>query len=778
MAYLENMKVLKELFPALWERFSAMEEKLDKDLVRAVSSKKSSPNLLVRQMLLHDENNPIQEAKNMIKNQKIDDQTDILFYGIGLGYHINAFIKQYPQTPFSLYEPVPEIFYQFLCYTDLEQIPRYLLKNIYVETLPEDPLRFCSSFVKSIRNSITIIEHPAYRRVFGDKRNNFLTLFDRQMREHSVSVNTNSAFQKRWTQNSSRNFMQVLKSPNILLENHGCFKNKPAIIAAAGPSLEDELENLRVIKEKGLAYLFSVGSALNTLVKNDIFPDAACTYDPTEKNQIVCQEVLARGIQSIPLFFGSTVGHETLEKYPGPKMHMLISQDSLAAFYLKPRANIANESIHDATTIAVITLQLLYKLGFNPIILVGQNLAYREGKIYAAGSTFHPPQASKPVLDSAVFIEDVYGQKVASNHTFMRMKQQIEIYLSQFKDVQVINTTKDGAYIAGTIFQTLDELMESQLQKQVVEDNWLELEPCSYDMDYLRRQNHIMIAAQQEINQLMENCQQNLTFIGELASCGDAIRIGQSYEQFNLSMEKLRNNPFFAVFITPMNRVELEFLMQAVPGISSEREPVIKAQMMEKEFRSYLQNCEQDIKLMNPIFLDMSRSIEGFCTEYMVLAKASRIRLLLLDCDGILTDGFVYYSTSGDELRKFSYQDCNAIFRLQKKGIQTLLINPEANPLIASTAGKMGMKLVEMSIADKEQIIAGIREEYKISYAEMACVLNDLTNLNLIKQLGLSFAVKDSAPDLQNNVDYVLTTAGGQGAIAEIAQLFLNKKAK
>ncbi|MEA1961526.1 MAG: 6-hydroxymethylpterin diphosphokinase MptE-like protein [Bacillota bacterium] len=777
MAYLENMKLLKDSFPDAWKKMSEIEGQLDKDLVRSVPSKKGSTTLLVGQMFLHNENNPIQEAKEIIENHKnTEDHSDILFYGIGLGYHIKAFIKQYPNASFDIYEPVPEVFHQFLCYTDLTQIPRHLIKNIYIESHAEDPLKFCSSFVRKIRNSVLIIELPAYKSIFPEKRQNFYTQFENHIRERSASVNTNSAFEKRWTINSTKNFIQVLNTPDILLDKKGSFKNKPAIIVASGPSLEEEIENLRTIKEAGLAYIFSVGTALNTLVQHEIYPDAACTYDPTEKNQVICKEVLEKAIKSIPLIFGSTVGYETLEKYPGPKMHMLISQDSLAAFYLKPGSKEGNELIHDATTIALITLQLLYKLGFSPIVLAGQNLAYRDKKVYAAGSTFHPHEANEKVLENAVMVKDVYGNQVASNHSFIRMRQQIEVYLSHHKDANVINTTKYGAHIEGTRFQNLDELMKEQLLDRFVEDNWLESGNCSYDIEYLIEQSHIMNGAYAEVNQLLERCQLNLDIISQLADSSDSIRINQSYEEFNLSMDELRKNHFFATFITPMNRVELEFLMLAVPGISAERDPILKAQMMEKEFRLYLLNCEQDINAISPVFQEMSQSIHSFYTDYIIHKKVAMTKVLLIDCDGVLTDGANYYSASGAELKKFNFKDRSGILRLHEKGIQTLLINPEADLVIENAAEKMGIRTVYSGTEDKKQIIATVLKEYALDYTEIACIFNDMSDLELFKQAGLSFAVKNASKEVQHVVDYVLTVNGGQGAIFEIAELLTADK--
>lgn len=775
MALRANMELLKESFPEIWQRFSEQEATLDMDLVGAVTNKEGITTLQIEKEYIHDKKNPLQEGIAFIEQfDNINNHSDILFYGIGLGYHIKAFVERYPDKPFSIYEPVPEVFYQFLCHTDLKQFPFHLVKYFYLENKPDDPDKFFINMVKRIRSSILIIDLPAYRSIFPQKRQAFFSSFENHLKERCNSLATYSTFQKRWTINSVMNFIQVLNSPNILLEKKDFFKNKPALLVASGPSLEAEIENLKKIRDNGLAYIFTVGTALNALVKCGIYPHAACTYDPSDENQIVCKEVLEKGLKSIPLIFGSTVGYETLEKYPGPKMHMLINQDTLAAFYLKPQSGEGLEFVSDAASIAVITLQLLHKLGFNPIILVGQNLAYLDGKNYMSGSTYPLHEANQTELKSAVLVKDVYGNEVPSSNSYLRMRLQIENYLSCFQFANVINTTKNGAHIEGTRFQTLDEVMNDYLPNRVVEDDWQIPLNCSYDLEYLISQNQIMKNACANVTQLLDKCKLDLDNIVTLASSGDSINIEQSYDKFNLSMENLRTNQFFTTFITPMSRVELELLLLAIPEISRDRDPIRKAQMMEKEFRPYLTVCEQDINSIIPLFQELNITIQQYDKVYRVRKKAARTKILLLDCDGILTDGAVYYSASGEELKKFSYKDRAGIILLRKKGIQTLLINPEDNPVIKHAALKLGIDTI--SSGEQKGIVTTVLEKYALDYAEVACLINDLSDLKLLEQVGLSFAVTNTSPELQQEVDYVLAANGGQGAIFEIAELLTKDK--
>ncbi|WP_368293723.1 hypothetical protein [Dehalobacter sp. TBBPA1] len=172
--YYENMDILKASFPNAWEKVAKMEAVLDKELIKMVTAKNSLPNLKVKDKYLHNQKNPRMEALAFIDQFKnMDNYAEILFYGIGLGYQLKAFMERYPDKPFSVYEPVPEIFYQFLVQADLQEYPPHLLRNIYIEELPDDPNLFCFKLVKKIRSSILIIDLPFYKEAFPEKRQAF-----------------------------------------------------------------------------------------------------------------------------------------------------------------------------------------------------------------------------------------------------------------------------------------------------------------------------------------------------------------------------------------------------------------------------------------------------------------------------------------------------------------------------------------------------------------------------------------------------------------------------
>src|SRR5690606_4313827 len=308
------------------------------------------------------------------------------------------------------------------------------------------------------------------------------------LQEKRNELVTNAAFQKRWTINSIKNFSYVLNTPNILHDvDKKAFEGKPAVIVAAGPSLSEEFENLKHIKEHGLAYIFSVGSAINALIEHGIYPDAACTYDPQEHNYRVIQILKDRKINNVPLIFGSSVGYETLENYPGPMLHTLISQDTIASQLLKHNEEENIEIINDAPSIAVVTFQILSKLNVSQIILVGQNLSYKDNKLYAKGIQYDHMQTTftDDEMKKMTLIENVHGNLVRTNDGFTSMRKQLEIYIRTFPQIEVINTTKGGAKIEDTVFIPLEEVIKEKLTCKVVSEGWYMAE-SNYQMNYVR----------------------------------------------------------------------------------------------------------------------------------------------------------------------------------------------------------------------------------------------------------------------------------------------------
>lgn len=564
---------------------------------------------------LHSQYNPTQEAERIITTHSDVSEKHVLFYGVGLGYHIEAFMRMYPNTPFSVIEPYPEILEQTLLNEKGSFLQSHQLQFLYAGQDEEKIISFLEKVLKSLRREIHIIPLPSYQNIFAQEFEGFLKHFRKQLSKRREYFYAGLSFEERLTINTLVNMRELFTTPNVLHDlNQEDFEGKPAIIISAGPSLNDEIEWLRYIKEHRLAYLFAVGSAINTLLSHQILPDAVFTYDPQKVNAEVFKKVKDLNIQ-IPLIFGSSVGYETLEDYSGIKMHVLINQEMASSFFLKRKNGEELKITSDAGSIAVIAFQVLNMWKSNPIILVGQNLAYRGDQRYASGIDYVRKTVSEQERNYLIEVEDVYGNMTLTNVGFDLMRKDFEILIS-ITNQKVINTTKGGAKIKGAEFLTLEEVIQSYLNEPVVKPNWFIGKKYGYDEAYLFKQIQKM---EEELNQLEPLLMENKKLATQLKHATDQRKlekIGSLINKLDGAFKRFLQNQAFRILIMPMTRTHIQLFFEQLEEVRHEPHPVKKGEQISREFHSYLGRCERVYKEVLPYFEEMK---SRFRKEFLIV---------------------------------------------------------------------------------------------------------------------------------------------------------------
>ncbi|MBU5436668.1 DUF115 domain-containing protein [Tissierella sp. MSJ-40] len=619
MVLVDNINILKEAYPYTWRKFKDLEGSINVNLVQFEDTKKGDKTLYVekdgKKVYLHSKYDPIRESEAILDEYKeVLNDTTVIFYGIGLGYHVDLFLKRYPNINYYIYEPIPEILNAYLSYKSIKKMSSSKLKDIVLGDDELDIRNFFSQFIDKSNKNILQISLNSHIKIFPDKYKKFIELFKETMKDKKSTVGTNLVFQKRWIINSMKNFGEVLSTPNIIIEKKDEFKNKPAVLVAAGPSLNEEIENLRYIKENGLAYIFSIGSAINTLIHHNIYPDAATTYDPGAFNQNVFKTIKEKDIVEVPMIFGSSVGFETIEDYPGRKYHILTSQDSVSNYYLKDKDEKIFNIVQDASTIAVVTMQLLYKLGFNPIILVGQNLAYRGREQHSEGISYSNNLTDEEI-EKSVRVKDVYGNEILTSEGFNSMRQQMEAYIRILPNVKVINTTKGGANIEGTEFIELKKIINMNLKESIVEEDWLNTRKTNYDKDYLENQANKMDKAYIRTLKINKDYNNILNKIEKSINNRKFSQTENLYIKLDKELRKIENNDYYKTFILPMNRVQYKILVDSIDSLNEEKDPYVKGKKIIESFKNFINICDRDIEMIKPIYEEMKENIDKFCSK-------------------------------------------------------------------------------------------------------------------------------------------------------------------
>lgn len=621
MISVDNILFMKERFPLVWDAYREAELKQNDYILEETPTRLDHcPTLCVhrgnRSYYLHSRYDPLREAQTIIDNIDVDSYDHVVFYGIGLGYHIQTFLDRYPHLSFSIYEPIPEVFEFYLSHFDLRDLPQRRLREIAVETSPQVVRDYLQRTIAQIQKNILFVDLPSYRNAFPEQHSAFLKLFKEIVSNQRISLATNVAYEKRWIINSLLNFKTVLNTPNIIVERNGYFKDKPAVLVAAGPSLDYELENLKYLKENGLAYIFSVGSAINSLLASGIKPHAQCTYDPSENNQKkVFSRITKEQITDIPLIFGSSVGFEVLQNYPGKhKMHMITSQDTISSYLLQIEDNTQLDGVYDAPSIAVVTLQMLYKLGFNPIILVGQNLSYGDGRLYAEGIDYWKGALlDYKTVGALIKIKDVAGNEVYTTPSFNQMRIAMESVIRSTEKVKFINTTRGGAHIEGTEFCYLDQMVaENFFNEQVVEPSWYDIPVTNYNREYLKKRFYRF---KKDYEELVPSLVRVLEIISEIDAWkekGSHRNIDYCWPKLDDAFKKVTRNQVFKSVLRPMNRVAIEALFAQIPIIRHESDPVHKAEEAVGLYGRVVKGCLVDMQLIAPCIAELDEIVNRF----------------------------------------------------------------------------------------------------------------------------------------------------------------------
>lgn len=164
--------------------------------------------------------------------------------------------------------------------------------------------------------------------------------------------------------------------------------------------------------------------------------------------------------------------------------------------------------------------------------------------------------------------------------------------------------------------------------------------------------------------------------------------------------------------------------------------------------------------------------------EAEILEKAKRIKLLLLDVDGVLTDGRIIYDSSGKDLKLFDVHDGLGVFLLKKAGIPTVLITARGSKAIRPRGKDMQVEAIFENIFPKTSILDKLLKKYKLKLEEICFVGDDLVDLGLMKKVGFAVAVFNACPEIKSCAHYITLKEGGRGAVREVAELILKSQGK
>jgi 3-deoxy-D-manno-octulosonate 8-phosphate phosphatase (KDO 8-P phosphatase) len=158
--------------------------------------------------------------------------------------------------------------------------------------------------------------------------------------------------------------------------------------------------------------------------------------------------------------------------------------------------------------------------------------------------------------------------------------------------------------------------------------------------------------------------------------------------------------------------------------------------------------------------------------------KLKKIKLLVMDVDGVMTDGRIILDDSGREIKIFDVRDGHGIKLIQRYGIDVVLLTGRESQVVLHRARDLGINEVYQKVFNKEEVFAGILRGNNLDFFACAYIGDDVIDIPVLKAAGFSAAVADALDIVKKTVDYVTQNKGGRGAVREVCEMLLLAQGK
>jgi 3-deoxy-D-manno-octulosonate 8-phosphate phosphatase (KDO 8-P phosphatase) len=158
--------------------------------------------------------------------------------------------------------------------------------------------------------------------------------------------------------------------------------------------------------------------------------------------------------------------------------------------------------------------------------------------------------------------------------------------------------------------------------------------------------------------------------------------------------------------------------------------------------------------------------------------RAKRVKILILDIDGVMTDGRIIYSVYGDELKFFDVQDGFGISLINRAGIRTVIITAKKSRIVKHRARDLKVAKTYQGFIDKLIPFNKILKSFKVSPADVCFIGDDLIDIPVLKRVGFAVSVPNAVDEVKNEAHYITSKAGGRGAVRELCDIILKSQGR
>lgn len=453
--YEKNLEAVKKRSEELYEAVLNAETESEGSLYCVEAAKNGMPIFCSKGeggiIYLNSRYNPQREAERYAAQFKyMRDYAFVCFFGFGNGMAAKELLREKGEhIVFAYYEPSLQLFRLTMEYYDITELLECERVGIYVKDVNDEGFKGMSSAINAQNYRISRYEVlPVYKELFGDEEKEIRALYGFWLDAVYSDIATGKLFAKTIAYNNIYN-MRYIFGCSCEDEFAGVFPvDRPAIIVAAGPSLEKNVKELR--KAKGILLIIAADTALPYLISQGIQPDLAMVIDATKPPKIFDED----RAKNVPLAIATEANYKIVEKMEG----RVIYASSGCAYY-NQLFQIGGRKLYHLNTggsVATSAFTMALSWGYRKIILVGQDLALSPDKVHAGNVGIRDDRLSEYKIE----IDGYNGDKVYTLLDFDFYRKWYEQVIEGDEDIEVINATEGGAKIKGAVQMTLREAIE------------------------------------------------------------------------------------------------------------------------------------------------------------------------------------------------------------------------------------------------------------------------------------------------------------------------------
>jgi hypothetical protein len=417
----------------------------------------------------HSPEDPCGEAESWFVELNTGTATVLYVYGVGLGYYYDAakdWLKTNPKHALVFLEEDLGVLRRLLeTERGYEILTNPQVRLIHFEDPLEDKALFNELAWIYILCNFQISALKLYQEINPEGYLELQNCIEFNSAEKNTFVDEYLHYGVAFFRNFYPNLLEL---PHASFGNglFGEFKNIPAVICGAGPSLDKNIERMRTLKEKAL--FFAGSSALPALISNGLVPHFGVAVDP---NGDQVSRIQSADGHNIPFFYRNRLFHDALKAISSPRLYLTGAGGYPIAEWFEKELAIEGEELDEGNNVVNFCIAIAHALGCNPIILAGVDLAFSDGQQYALGVIPYLREHEKKFKEEEIFDlnpllkEDIYGQPVYTLWKWIIESEWVSLFGKEHPKLTLINATEGGLGFKEIPNMSLEEVEKKYLLK-------------------------------------------------------------------------------------------------------------------------------------------------------------------------------------------------------------------------------------------------------------------------------------------------------------------------